>query len=176
MSSKDEQKYYYRKYKIAHACTKCGKQDAYTLRGRTLCFECNEKNKVISKRYAQEHHDLKSQKAKEKREELKAMGICPKCRKRPAENNKVCCSICAAKNRKASKKYQKKHGSLTHDTFYCNGLCWRCGKAPHMEGKKLCSDCYAKQVKNAAKGTEASQRTKKNHIWRGLNDATFLKD
>lgn len=55
----EDRRAYQRKYmkelrdwrKAHHCCTSCGKKDAYTICGRRLCFECNEKSKVYGIRY-----------------------------------------------------------------------------------------------------------------------------
>ena len=55
----EDRRAYHRRYmrerrawlKSHHCCTECGKQDAYTLVGKSACFECNERRRKIPTEY-----------------------------------------------------------------------------------------------------------------------------
>lgn len=74
MSSYTETSNYFR---TNHRCIRCGKQDAYTLGHRSLCYECAEYNRERVKIWAHKHKDER----KAKYERLKASGICVNCKK-----------------------------------------------------------------------------------------------
>lgn len=48
--SKKYQREYYARLKRNKLCTKCQKQDAYTLNGWSRCYECNEKRHISLKK------------------------------------------------------------------------------------------------------------------------------
>ena len=79
--------------KKAGVCRDCGREDAYTMAGRTYCAECAEKDR---------HRKEMARKDPEKRERMltqnrkkvarhKAAGICPCCGKRPTYPGKTLC-------------------------------------------------------------------------------------
>lgn len=96
--------YRYRKRKALNQCVECGKQDDYTISGRSLCFECNEKNKVRTKKYYAENKE----KIKTDRQILIKRGICITCRKRNAAKGRKRCKECLNKRLEATRKWQQK--------------------------------------------------------------------
>ena len=46
--------------KRCHLCTRCGKQDAYTMNGRSRCFECQDKRRKHPVDYVPEKKQRKS--------------------------------------------------------------------------------------------------------------------
>lgn len=152
----EDRRAYHREYikehrrwmKEHHMCTECGKQDAYTLNGRTYCYECNEKhNERTQKQY---HSEKVTQRvlecAKQRREKRAEQGICVNCGKRKAEHGKKQCSICLAKGRE--NKHQNNNTIPRHERF-AYGLCYKCGNP--LDGQinkdgsksKLCTTCYS---------------------------------
>lgn len=90
--------------KKLNRCVICGRQDAYTMTGKSCCSECLEKRREYSRRYNVNNPE----KCKTLRNNLvkrcKESGLCVHCgRQIPAHRSgKVTCQICADK---AHQKY-----------------------------------------------------------------------
>ena len=147
-------------------CTKCQRQDAYTLNGRLLCAECAQK--------ANEYNKSKRDKAKAAERQksnynlLKEKGICTRCGKRKAENGITVCSICREKLRQMRSDERRKKGIFPKGE---SGYCARCNKEKAIEGKKVCKSCYDylyKHIKSISHNTI-------NHKWRDYNNMMFNK-
>lgn len=153
----EDRRAYHREYikehrkwlKDHHMCTVCGKQDAYTLNGRTYCFECNEKeNKRKKSKYTSDSRKEYSKKIINKCHEN---GICVKCKTRKAVEGRKQCSVCLAKDRE---RWHKNHSDTIprHERF-AYGLCYKCGNP--LDGQmnkdgsksKLCTACYSTHPK-----------------------------
>ena len=112
----DRDTYYW--LKQGHFCTKCRKQDAYTLNGRSLCYECSVKDakrhrdKRISNNEKVRKHD------REHRNSLIEKGICPKCKSRPLTKGYKSCAYCRAKIRKQNHKHNLKKGCIPREMKY----------------------------------------------------------
>lgn len=132
-----------------HRCKRCGTKDAYTLVGRSLCYECAEKNREYSKK----HYEKYGNGMKQRFEKLKAEGICVDCGRKKAEPNRTRCSRCLAKNNKSAKKSQKKEPRT-------EGYCWLCNKRPTTQGTKLCGVCLPKARERIKKAQKAVQSNK----------------
>lgn len=137
-----------------HRCTSCKKQDAFTLAGRWLCSDCNDKHNKYNpkertekqRKYDRDRYDWK-----------KANGICVKCN-RPAQDGKTLCKFCSAKeNLRGRKAYNKKSGGMTLSEM---GLCHWC-RTP-TDGAWYCPDCKAKVVKNLKPYWNRSNRREEN--------------
>ena len=147
----EDKRTYHRKYmkerrdwfKSYHFCTECGKQDAYTIGGRRLCFDCNEKFK--SRKPTEEVYQRKREKSKERYEKRKSEGLCTNCGK-PARKGFTKCLRCSIKDRE--RRRDKTIIPRSERREY--GLCARCEKK--LNGQKntdggdsrLCKACYGK--------------------------------
>lgn len=154
------------KLKKAHLCRDCKKQDAYTLAGRTYCYDCAEKQRIAKanarkdpvkrERMLEQHRQMQ-----ERYEQQHRCKLCGK----PLEKNYTykTCKMCRFKMAKAIKKSRYKiHGipNLRGE----NGICWQCNKQPCIEGKKLCQSCYDMKLKIISRNWKSNP----NHIWRGV--------
>ena len=154
----DRDTYYW--LKQGHFCTKCRKQDAYTLNGRSLCYECSVKDakrhrdKRISNNKEVRKHD------REHRNSLIEKGICPKCKSRPLTKGYKSCAYCRAKIRKQNHKHNLKKGCIPREMKYSLDLCVTCGKPldgqikVNGEPSHLCSKCYQKASKHCSDGAK----------------------
>ena len=125
----------------------CGKEDAYTMSGRSLCYEhasyFNEYRKKCRKDDEKREKIIKN--SKNLRERRKAAGLCPSCGKNKPEYGFVTCPSCRAKSRKSANRYNKNHGVVSR---YDPDICWTCNKNPVLPGKRLCKSCYETSLKS----------------------------
>lgn len=149
----NQERYYW--FKKHHFCTNCMKQDASTLIGHTLCFDCKEKKK--KNRPTPEEQKVRSRKRYEKN---KANHICVNCKHRPARPERTTCERCAAVD---AMYYQKTKQPSVRD--YDNA-CRRCGKTLdgqiNLDGSrsKLCKSCYSKSLEVLEKAREVQKSMK----------------
>lgn len=124
---------YYEWYKNAGICVKCHKENATP--GRTMCFDCLEKDKVKAEKWREEHHEYAKAyyaRRKEIREEKKVSGICLYCRK-PATHGFYCYE-CSIKWKRAGQKHNEKmrlnrlERGLIPEKRKTEGLCLWCGQ------------------------------------------------
>lgn len=144
-----------------HICRDCRKQDAYTLAGRTYCYECAEKGRK-RKAEARKDDEKREKMLESKRQQLAryiAQNKCVGCGKQ-LHNSRRMCEPCYARQRKAMRKSRIKRGKPTCRGL--NGICYQCNKKPVIEGKKLCAECYAVKLANLARIAPPSA----NHPWR----------
>ena len=161
MSRYTDRAEYYKKLK---RCTKCGKQDAQTLIGKPLCFECNERNK----KYSREHYRRKGNPSSKIRYEyLKEKGICVDCGKRKAKIGRVRCEICLNKNNKANTKSMISR----EDVRYMN-LFYLCCKKPVVKGYNLCENCLSKAKHNIK---IAQYVVNKNKIYKKIQKGEYMQ-
>ncbi|MFR7886039.1 MAG: hypothetical protein ACLU4Y_05220 [Pseudoruminococcus massiliensis] len=133
----------YELYKRLHLCTACHQQDAYTLNGRALCFECGEKNNARIKDRYKNNADVR---AKEKeyrqqlREKYKENKLCTRCGK-PLEfdTTKKSCKRCLAKMRQFAAERRMKKGIMPRVLFDGTERCVICGKQEIVKGYKMCN-------------------------------------
>lgn len=138
-------------------CKRCGKQDAYTLTGRSYCFECEEKNKLWR---SQNYKKYGNKSMKGRYEKLKSKGLCVDCGKRSAEPNRTRCKRCLVKNNSSAKKTQGKQPRLDEN-------CWLCNQRPPIENTKLCAVCLPKareRIKIAQNAVQSNKVKKKMEI------------
>ena len=141
-------------------CVACKSQDAYTLGGRSSCFDCAEK-------YAKNKHDKyysNKETISKRKAERKAL------RERHIQNHE--CTVCGKnlttdytyKTCKSCRAYsrirQRTSNTFTRGDY---GLCWTCNNQPSIQGKKLCQECYDRQLNILSKIP-----IKKNHPWRKI--------
>lgn len=141
-------------YKSRQRCTRCGRQDAFTLNGRSICADCVEKQRESYKRYRAERGAELNAQNKAYRAKMVEAGLCPNCGK-PSDGGYVNCQRCRAVARQKMKRRRRESGSLPHGA---NGSCYTCNKRPALPGKRLCRECYEKSLASMAKAREA-QRT-----------------
>ena len=149
--------------KLRNRCVACGTQDAYTLAGRTLCFECNERNNARMRENYKKNAERKSREQKAKCEARREAGLCVRCGKPLGENPGQYrnCEKCRAKARAASRKSKKTKNS--RDTAEQCGLCYKCFAPLDVPGKKMCSACLEQMRKTQEAGREALR--KKGYCW-----------
>ena len=151
-------------------CVRCGKEDAEP--HKVLCAECAAKCAASNKRYWDALDDVSRQKfAQQKRalrEQLKSMGLCPRCGKK-ALNGRKHCLECLLKARRVSKQQYEVRRVKTNFT---EGTCRYCNE-PVEPGKKLC----AKHLEIAQHCIQiaCSRTPTANHPWRLDNKIVFAK-
>lgn len=146
--------YHWRK---AHKmCGRCGKQDAYTLNGRSKCCECCEKeNQNRRKNYDPEKEHEKKQRQYAKRE---TEGKCVRCGRVKSDNGRKICNKCIAEKHQYNQERSKDIRVYRHDL----NLCWFCGS--QLDGQKkfdgtqsrICSRCYESRLPYMHKAIEQS--------------------
>lgn len=129
------------KRKHAGVCVQCGREDAYTMTGRSLCADCAEYFSRKQSEYRKDPDKWAKMQAckKDIRETRKANGLCPMCGK-SANSGYVLCDSCRAKRRNYMNRYNN------HPPRGEYGICWRCNKRESIPGKRLCPECYKKAV------------------------------
>lgn len=166
---------YSTEYKILlkrnHLCICCKKQDSYTLAGRSLCYECAEKQRESKRIERQNNYQKIKDRKKAAYDKCVAEHRCVRCGKElPSDYKLKSCRTCRIKCSKTWKNYIiNKYGFNEwnrRQTRGNNGLCWQCNKKPIKIGK-MCEECYKKQVNIALKSLETIN--KRTHIWRKLN-------
>lgn len=130
-------------------CIQCGKQDAYTLNGRSRCSVCAEASRARDRARYETHGSYEAQKAK--REKRAANGLCVRCG-RIAPTGRRVCQLCVGHTNKNLRKRRISDGM--NWPRGSNGICWTCNKEPVLEGKKLCQSCYDKAIAAQARATE----------------------
>lgn len=145
--------------KRVNRCIKCQKQDAYTLNGRSYCFECATKMNEFTAIYREKNKEKRKQENKIQRDYWRENGMCTHCGKILPPNYKYLhCTVCRAEKRNAQRK--RRIGVAINYPRGSNGFCWQCNKQKAMEGKKLCQDCYSKRMVSMNKAIEANKMKK----------------
>lgn len=144
-------------FKMQQRCTGCGRRDAYTMNGRSLCSACAEKSREKYRRDPQKRisHVMEYQKKRKKRWE--EAGLCTVCGKHHPKDGRKMCEICLEKSRRHAKKRGKP---------LVPGMCSRCRSNPALEGKKLCAACYEDVCRGLEKARAVSQAKNGGHVWR----------
>lgn len=118
--------------KLLHRCQRCGKQDAFTLAGRSWCATCLEHRKekgYRGKNQAEYHRSLRA--------DRRAQGLCPECGKRRPADGKMLCKQCSIR----SNKHRKRPDNWPRGD---NGFCYCCNKREALPGYRVCQECYEK--------------------------------
>lgn len=148
----------YELLKKYHYCTVCGKQDAYTLAGRILCFECAEKkNKKQREDYhkKREYHSLRK---KQLREFRKLNGLCIECGEIAVEG-RVRCEKHLALGRHRAEKHKTQKGVISRAISVELGYCEMCCKRFATKGK-LCEECYEKAMRGISAANKKIKQLK----------------
>jgi hypothetical protein len=133
-----------------HICRQCKRQDAYTLAGHPLCFECTEKDRIRQrKRRAKDGGEKNRKRSQRIRDERAAAGLCTYCGKRMAPPGRSTCIICSTKQKERNRQREIERGM--NWPRGANGYCWQCNKRMAIEGKRLCQECYDRLQKNCRK-------------------------
>lgn len=156
-----------KRLKAAHICRDCGKQDAYTLGGRTYCAECAAKGAAAKRKWRQErvNRDREHESHKNWRSKLADAGICIYCGKRKADADRKVCKLCISKQ--SGKRRDRQIAEGMNWPRGANGFCWLCNKRKAVDGKRLCQPCIDNRMKNlspeaAARGREAQRMGGRN--------------
>lgn len=139
------------KRKKAGVCRDCGKEDAYTMAGRTYCFDCAEKARLRKERDRQDPEKKERMLAQHRAmvQRRKEAGLCTACGKPKPDDGYVKCAVCRTKQaRYKSKKTTTKHGTWTMRVS--GDACFCCGAKP-IEGKKVCPECMKRLMQNLIK-------------------------
>lgn len=146
--------------KACHMCKDCRKQYAFTLNGRTYCYECNEKRNAWQRqRYAEKLAENKDY-WKNRYAHRRSVGKCGKCGRdmQPGDTGSRC-PICKGKNKKTyTEKYVRRR---------VGNVCYQCCNAPPMEGKKLCPECYARNLVICRAMNDKNRRMKHGDVKSG---------
>ena len=159
----EDRKARYHYLKSRHRCTKCGKQDAFTLNGRAYCAECNEKCRDIKKAWRQTHQEQLAISRKARDLRMKESGRCVTCGKKNDTPGRVRCSRCLAKYRKQHlerRKAEDKYSRLNR----IDGECYFCGK-PVVPGKRTCQK-HLNMCRKFVAAIQSPGRAEE-HPWRG---------
>lgn len=146
-----------------HYCVDCGEQDAYTLNGRSRCYECNEKARDRNANMTTTQRQKAADRHQAIREYRREQRLCTTCgAKLPTGYYPFAtCQSCRYKSRKSAEQYRRDKGIIPRYNFAMLGLCARCGD-PVERGfvdddgspRRLCRFCYDHAVEAAAKGRE----------------------
>lgn len=133
-------------------CVDCGSNRIYG--SENICPECAAK-KYIQNRQRLKDKERDRQYQHDRKERLKAAGICVKCGKRKAESGKTRCQQCNVAERTRARAYRGNY-ILRHErpTY---GMCYFCGTK--IESGKICDSCRERNIKNLPE-------SKPNEFWR----------
>ena len=148
MGNKEE----YRFYKERGICPRCRKEKAVA--SGVCCFDCIEKKQEYDRmRYKKQlesdhkHREKKNARWAELCRQRREQGLCQRCGKRPAANNRVHCAMCLAKVRRY---YNNTRTDIPRSERPSYGLCYICGDEV-FEGYGLCEKHYTQYAKRMAK-------------------------
>lgn len=176
MTEADYKKMRYYARKKDGVCVRCGREDAYTMAGRSYCAECVEKMNEINKRYRENHPKANHDKCKKRRDTLNDKGLCERCGKRAAKPGRKLCETCMKKM--ADKNRDKKIANGMNWPRGDNGICWNCNRENAIPGKRLCVVCYEKSLINMKCAHDANKKIALagiKHFWKYDNENVFIK-
>lgn len=96
-------------------CVRCGQQDAYTMNGHKMCYECTMKTRDYQNKRNQTRLAEINEKQKQRYQRLKKEGLCVICGQREAVLNGLYCPKCFAKK----KIYEQKRKEIYDSTGTC---------------------------------------------------------
>ena len=141
-----------------HLCRNCKAQDAHTLAGFVLCWDCRDKA-VKRLRERSKDPDVRAQKVKYGKElyaRRKEQGLCPVCGGKRTDSNFIMCRKCRFK--KSNKKKARQASVDNNFPRGGNGICYRCNREPALPGMRTCAACrdylvgLAKNARKNGKG------------------------
>lgn len=136
MASSETNKNYYQTLKSLHRCVRCRNQDARTLIGKPLCFDCLEKKREEAKGYDQtESHAKHKQKCID-------TGMCIYCGKRKTDGRHKTCKFCLEKYKKIQRDKRISQGYVPRAEAAKYGLCSKCQSKPVYANNNTCFECY----------------------------------
>lgn len=128
--------------KAHHMCKECKQQDAYTLAGRSRCYDCARKAREDARRrYDPEKRKQTLKREREQAAAWRAQGKCSRCGRALNGGFKTC-----ARCREKNARYQRERNDTYMYPRGANGICTSCNKEYRLPGKGLCAACYARQV------------------------------
>lgn len=143
-------------FKLQKRCTKCQKQDAYTLNGRAYCYECTQRNAENARQWREKNREKHKEYLNEYRKKLREARICYNCGKRPAEDGHKRCAVCRHKNNEQKRR--------KYNSYIDPAMCVRCHKQPKFADFELCEKCYMDSLKGSAAADAV--RDNRDHPWR----------
>ena len=146
-------------------CTKCGREDAYTMIGRCYCAECAEKTRIATAAWRRTNtgRAYYLAKAKADRADAKAAGLCTVCKRRAARPGRTTCKQCAIRNAANQAKRRRR----THEADGvnwprgANGYCVICNKCQARPGATTCHTCH-----DRLSAAATTRKPAQGHAWR----------
>ena len=130
-------------YKARGICTACHHEKAAA--GRARCPACLYALRLYKKPPRSEAtKELERQRSRQRRDDLRAAGICTVCGKRPAEPHTIC-DYCRARSRNVSAERRLAAGVMPRHVMGDGYHCAICGSTDLQPGKKLCRKHYAEK-------------------------------
>lgn len=181
-SSNEYRRRVYASRKKNHMCVNCGKEDAFTMAGRSMCSSCEERKNTQHKNRIDK--EAAARRGRELREARRESGLCTKCgTPLPGENYKyVRCEKCRAWKRRENRKRRASAGNVGRFMRHEFGLCYICGEPTvdivkqNGEQARVCGTCYERLGNNLtlANLSKNTMEARKNHIWRAYNKLVFM--
>lgn len=168
MTKHDHNISFYQTRKRLHRCVRCGNQDARTLIGKPVCFDCLELKREESKRYNYKEVN------KNLRMKAEENGKCILCLKRDTDSEHKTCKFCREKQRKRDAAKRLEKGKITNLEAKELGICGICYQRPKMHGYNTCEICY-EYIVNKFKGTQGVNRIK-NRITKEVNTKEMFQN
>lgn len=121
-------------------CVKCGAQDARP--GKVMCLQCSFRpHSPTTDEQRKRHND----RTKDRENERKQAGLCPRCGKPAYPGNQLCyeCMLTA-------RRYKRAYIQRTGKRYWDAGTCIRCG-AERLNERMVCAECLEKMRATAAR-------------------------
>ena len=164
-------------YNAHGICRDCGQREVEP--HTQLCFECANRKYKKAKEYYKNHRDeineRNKQTAKKRYAERKASGICVKCGKHKALENKTLCLNCYLKKRKIKDPRWNNEVERSERPQY--GLCYVCAK-PLTGHHSLCDECLTRSRKLMVELNKNPTDKMKENIdrFKNYNNVIFYKN
>ena len=153
-------------YKEHGICPIC--RHAMAAPGKVSCDGCLEKHRRADRlSYQKKRRMAKNAYQKERRKRLKASGICYRCGRRKAENDRTMCSECAIKYRRWNRAWYSRKSRHFKEA----GQCQWCDSMA-IPGKNYCRKHYYDLCERIAKGRKAQ---KGKAVCKRMNNAFWME-
>ena len=139
---------YYWWYKEHGICIRCKQEQAQP--GKTLCFECNEKEKARKRREYGRVREKRIERGKKRYLLRKAQGLCVYCGKKKAVQGRVSCIECSITQRRYVAERNLRDVKLPKGMREELHICRYCDK-PAVDGYYYCRVHLEAQRKTAEK-------------------------